>query len=56
MRFFDQLDAYAKHHKIIATIVTGAIVVACLALSSEMDRANDAALRWQMVANVRGTM
>lgn len=50
MRFFDQLDDLAKRHKIIAGLMTLAIVVVCLALSSEMDKANDAALRWQMAA------
>ena len=54
MRFFDQLDALAKRHKIVATIVTGAIVFACLALANQIDKANDINLRWQMAANARG--
>lgn len=54
MRFFDQLDALAKRHKIIATIVTGAIVFACLAWANQIDKANDVNLRWQMAANTRG--
>ena len=55
MRFFDQLDALAKRHKIIATIVTGAIVFACLALANQIDKTNDRNLRWQMAANMRGS-
>ena len=55
MRFFDQLDALAKRHKIIATIVTFSIVVACLALANQIDKTNDVNLRWQMAANARGT-
>ena len=55
MRFFDELDALAKRHKIIATVVTGAIVFACLALANQIDKSNDVNLRWQMAANMRGT-
>lgn len=55
MRFFDQLDDLAKRHKIVAGLVTLSIVVACLAVANQIDKANDINLRWQMAANTRGT-
>ena len=55
MRLVDQLDAYAKRHKIIAVIVTGAIVFGCLAWANQMDKANDVAIPWQLATNTRGS-
>jgi hypothetical protein len=54
MRLTTRLDRFAKRHPILSGIACVAIIFGCLALAHSADQANDAAIRWSLVAG-RGT-
>lgn len=52
MRTVDRLDSWAARHKIIATLVSAAIIVGCLMLAHAVDESDTAALRLQMLSHM----
>lgn len=50
MRLTTRLDRFAKRHPVISGIACALIVIACLAVAHSADQANDAAIRWSLVA------